>query len=305
MIAVGLLKKKLARLFAVAAICFSAALLTGCGASLTLYDYTENGKRYNVYELSIDADTVAKMEATAASDADGKKYTVPDYFYSLFAGFGYELKSASLDGEAFVASYMRVVSSEPDLFKVGTTPEFTTTYTENPFVRTYTSSAENPFNGVRAAYDGVLPDQSSTIIQQLKNGKIARDDNGDRIVLFPSVQDAFPYLKGLDVDGLLLNYARTGSSRMESSGRRKVYDGTGYYVFSRYFDTTDGTVEFKYKRPVAYGWYLVALAAGGATVAVIAVMTRTKKQKPTLLDRFPYNPEEYRDYDSHLPTAKR
>lgn len=301
---VGLLKKKLVRLFAVAAICFSAAMLTGCGASLTLYDYTEDGKRYNVYELAIDADTVHQMEATAASDADGKKYTVPDYFFSLFNGFGYELKSAEMNTDGFVASYIRLVSTEPDLFKTGTTPEFTTTHTENPFVRTYTSSAENPYNGVRAAYDRVLPDQSSTLIQQLKNGKVTIDDNGDRTVVFPSVQDAFPYLKGMDVDGMLLNYARTGSSRMDSSGRKKIYDGAEYYVFSRYFDDTDSAIEFKYKRPVTYGWYLVALAAGGATVAIIAAATRTKKQKPTLFDRFPYNPEEYRDYDSHLPTKR-
>ncbi len=53
-----------------------------------------------------------------------------------------------------------------------------------------------------------------------------------------------------------------------------------------------------------YGWYLVALAAGGAVLAVILIVTREKKKKPTLLDRFPYNPEEYRDYEVRLPTKR-
>lgn len=301
---VGLLKKKLVRLVAIIAICATAVLLTGCGASLTVYDYTEGGTRYNVYELTVDGDTVHKMEATAATNSDGKKYTVPDYFYSLFTGFGYELRSAEYKNGDFVASYGKAVTTESDLYRIGTTPEFVTKHTENPFVRTYEASSPNPFNGVREAYDSVLPEQSSTIIQQLKNGKIAVNEYNERVVLFPAVQDAFPYLKGMDIDGLLLNYARAGSSRMESSGRKYNDGGTSYYVFSRYFDTTESTIEFKYKRPVAYGWYLVALAAGGITIAVIALATRTKKKTPTLLDRFPYNPEEYRDYESHLPTKR-
>ena len=115
--------------------------------------------------------------------------------------------------------------------------------------------------------------------------------------------DAFPYLKDADPDGLLLNYSRVGSKRMESSGTVARTDGkNSEYVFSRYFDDAQTTVDFEYRRPVPYGWYLTALGAGAVTLAVFLIITRAKKTKTTLLDRFPYNPEEYRDYDNNLPS---
>ena len=175
-------------------------------------------------------------------------------------------------------------------------------HTENPFIRTYVSTAANPFNGVRKRYDSVQPLQSVTMLDRIKNGAVVRDENGETVVYQPALADAFPYLKGVNLDGLLLNYVRYGSERMDSSGTKvKTDDGTAY-VFSRYFDDTDNYIEYEYRRAVPYGWYLVALAAGGVVLVIILLVTRTKKQKPTLLDRFPYNPEEYRDYDSHLPT---
>lgn len=301
----ALCKRKLIRLAALVAVCFAALILTGCGASLTVYDYTENGRQYNVYELSVDNDTVRKMEDSATFDADGKKYTVSDYFYALFSSYGYALKSAEKTETAYVASYAKEIVGVPELYRLGTAVEFEYAHTENPFVRNIKASSPNPFNGVRRAYDDVLPEQSATIMQQLKNGRIAVDEYGERVVQFPSVTDAFPYLNGVDPSGLLLSYARRGSKRMSSSGARyENGSGQSTYVFSRYFDTTETTVELEYERPVPYGWYLVALAAGGITLAAIVIATRTKKNKPTLLDRFPYNPEEYRDYETHLPANK-
>lgn len=300
-----LLRKKAGKLLAVIFLCTTAALLTGCGASLTVYDYSQNGIRYNAYELKIDRDTVDAMEKTAALDDDGNKYTVEDYFFQLFANFGYEPEYAQLTDEAYTVRYVRAISGKSDLDQIGSAVEFKTEHTENPFVRYYTATSPNPFNGVREAYDNVESGQSSTVLERLKNGIVARNEYGDRVVLFPAVCDAFPYLKQLDEDGLLLNYIRTGSKRMNASGSSyEIDDDNAQFVFSRYFDRTDSEMIFEYKRPVPYGWYLTALAAGGIVLGIIALVTRTKKQKPTLLDRFPYNPEEYRDYESHLPTKR-
>ncbi|MCH5350702.1 MAG: hypothetical protein J1F39_01860 [Clostridiales bacterium] len=292
----------------VAAVMLVCVMLTGCGASLTVYDYTENGRRVNEYELNIEAKLVENMERSAITDSNGKKYTVPDYFYSLFNRIGYSLEDASMTSEGYYARFKKTFAegTTPELFAVGSTVEYSLDYKSNPFTRRYSRVSENPFNGVRAAYDEVRPGQSGQIIQQLKNGIVAVNEYGETEVLFPSVTDAFPYLNGIDTDGLLLNYATVGSSRMDSSGRKIEGDSkNALYVFSRYFDNTDTTIEFEFNRPVPYGWYLVALAAGGIVVAVFVLVTREKKQKPTLLDRFPYNPEEYRDYESHLPTKIR
>ena len=278
-------------------------MLTGCGASLTVYDYTANGVRYNMYELKIDNDTVEQMERTAAVDGRGEKYTVTSYFHEFFTGFGYELVGAEQTEKECILRYSREIKGESELFKEGTAVEFTTTYTENPFTREYKAVSPNPFNGVREAYDNATAGQSSTVLERLKNGIIARNEYHEWVTLFPALTDAFPYLKGKNPDGLLLCYARNGSTRMSSSGAAtEIDDDNSQYVFSRYFDGSESTIEFDYTRPVTYGWYLVAIAAGGITLAVFVIATRSKKKKPTLLDRFPYNPEEYRDYDSHLPS---
>ncbi|MCH5165346.1 MAG: hypothetical protein J1G01_02985 [Clostridiales bacterium] len=291
------------RVLALIALCFVAFALSGCGASLTVYDYTEDGVRYNEYELTIDNDIVQKMERTATLDRDGNKYTVKSYFYALFTGFGYELAGAQKTETVYIVRYRKVVTDLSDLEKLGSPVKFVTTHTENPFVRTYRATSQNPFNGVREAFDNIAPLTSTTILEQIKNGIIARNEYNELVVVFPSIYDAFPYLKGLDASGLLLNYVRTGARRMESSGRTvAIDDKTSNYVFSRYFDDTRTTVDFEYKRPVSYGWYMVAIAAGAVTLAIFVLATRTKKQKPTLLDRFPYNPETYRDYDSNLPS---
>lgn len=293
------------RLAAVITVCLAALMLTGCGASLTVYDYTSGGVRYNVYELSIDSDVVEKMESTATTDSNGEKYTVESYFYQLFTGFGYELEDASKTDKAYTVRYRKAVGEASELDSVGHKVKFETTYTENPFVRTYNAVSENPFNGVREVYDGIEPLQSSTVLAQIKNGIIARNDVGEYITVFPSIDGAFPYLKGADLDGLLLNYVRPGSSRMKSSGSVvETGDKTSNFVFGRYFDRSEAYMEFEYERPVPYGWYMVAVLAGLATLGVILLATRARKNKnkPTLLDRFPYNPEEYRDYDSNLPS---
>lgn len=282
----------------------TAVLLTGCGASLTVYDYTENGDRYNMFVLALDADVVRAMEDSAAYDGDGKRYTVENYFYSLFTNFGCELADARYDEDGYTVSYRKAYDGATDLENIGTQVVFERTSRSDPFVRTVEETSPNPFNGVRQAYDEVLPEQSSTLIQQLKNGRVAVDEFGETVVQFPSVTDAFPYLQKLNADGLLLNYVMRASKRTQTSGTRISTSGrNGEYMFSHYFDCTQTDMRLMYKRPVPYGWYLVALVAGGATVAVIALCTRKKKpKKPTLLERFPYNPEEYRDYETHLPT---
>lgn len=294
--------KKSKRIIMLIAVCFTALLLTGCGATLSVYDYTEDGVRYHMYELSIDNDTVADMERTAITDADGNKYTVQSYFARLFADYDYTLVSASYSDGKYTVRYRKQVVDGGELAELGTAVDFTTTHTENPFVRTYTATSANPFNGVREKYDNVLPLRSTTVLERIKNGAVAHDAHGETVVSLHAIDEAFPYLKGANPDGLLLNYVRYGSDRLESSGRRITADKGTAYVFSRYFDDTYTFIQYKYKGAVPYGWYMVAIGGGALVFGLIILLTRAKKEKPTLLDRFPYNPEQYRDYDSNLPS---
>lgn len=284
--------------------CLVASALVGCGASVTVYDYSENGQRYNMYELSFDAATVERMESSAAESDGGKKYTVAEYLYELFDDFGYTFVDADISS-GYTVRYRKAVSGGGDLAAAGTTLDFVRTSTENPFVRYYTEVSPNPFNGVRKAYDTLEPTRSSTMLERLKNGAVTFNEFGEPRVGQPAITDAFPYLKSVNPDGLPLNYVRYGTSRMTSSGKSiELGNKRAAYVFTRYFDDADAQIVFEYKRAVPYGWYIVALAAGGVVIGVILLATRKKKQKPTLLDRFPYNPEEYRDYESRLPISK-
>ncbi|MDE5563114.1 MAG: hypothetical protein K2J01_06180 [Clostridiales bacterium] len=294
--------KKSKRIIMLIAVCFCALLLTGCGATLSVYDYTEDGVRYHMYELSIDNETKDSMERSAINDVNGNKYTVQGYFARLFADYDYTLVSASNTDGKYVVRYRKQVTDGGELAALGTKVDFTTTHTENPFIRTYTATSANPFNGVRENYDNVQPLRSSTVLERIKNGAVARNEHGDTVVSLHAIDEAFPYLKSVNPDGLLLNYVRYGSDRMESSGSKISTDKGTAYVFSRYFDDSDTYIQYNYKGAVPYGWYMVAIAAGALVFGLIILITRTKKQKPTLLDRFPYNPEQYRDYDSNLPS---
>lgn len=281
----------------------AAFMLTACGASVTVYDYFgSDGQRYNAYELAFDADTVRNAESTAAFAADGKRYTLASYLNELFDDFGYEFDGAQSVAGGYTVRYRKAVNNDGELYRAGSAVEFKRTYTENPFVRTYTEVSPNPFNGVRETYDNIEPTHSSTILERLKNGAIAFDEFGEPTIGQPAIDVAFPYLKGADLDGLPLRYVRYGTERMSSSGTStNVGDNAAAYVFTRYFDNTDTEIAFEFKRAVPYGWYMTAIVAGAIVLTVFVLVTRTKKQKPTLLDRFPYDPEEYRDYESRLP----
>lgn len=255
-----------------------AFALTGCGASVAVYDYTENGVRYNEYEISVDADAVSKMESSAAIDRNGDKYVFKDYLYALFTEFGYELTDATFTNDGYTASYRKVVAGEPELFSVGTPVSFTATSTKNPFIKTYTAVSPNPFDGVREYYDGIERGRSATMLERIKNGVTVRDEFGDAVTVFPSIAQAFPYLNELDPDGLRLDYVQTRSDRMKSSGTaERVGNRTVRYTFSRYFDYTENIMAYEYKRAVPYGWYGVAVAAGAVVFAAIMLATRKKR----------------------------
>lgn len=260
---------------AVAAV-LCALLFAGCGASVTVYDETENGVRYNTYEIAIDEKVLAAMNDGATLDRDGNKYTVEGYLYALFTDNGYALTDAIVKDGYYTVAYKKAVTNESELFKAGTPVKFEYQSTSTPFVRSYHSTSPNPFNGVREYYDGLTG--SAAVLARLKNGVTAYDEYGESITVFAALDEAFPYLKGTDLDGLRLNYVQTRSDRMTSSGTsERVGSRTVRYTFSRYFDYSETVIEYDYKRAVSYGWYLFAVAAGATVYMLIRIAAAPKK----------------------------
>ena len=164
--------KKPLKIIAVVIVAFAALLLTGCGASVTVSAYNENGIRYNEYVIEIDMDIVDKMESSAALDSNGEKYTVGGYLFELFTGYNCELVDSGYRKHTYYTIYRKAFEGEAEASKKPTPAAFvsdsrlhditeqityTTDLTRNPFVRNYTSTSPDPFNGVRAAYESVLP----------------------------------------------------------------------------------------------------------------------------------------------------
>lgn len=273
----GARRKKALRTITVVCVILVALLLTGCGARISVYDYTENGVRYNMYEVAIDNAVVAEMERSASVDRYGEKYTVAGYLEDLFAEYGYALVDARKTDVEYTATFKKAVSGEPELYRVGNPVEFSTARNADPFVAVVTAKAQNPFDGVREKFDSLQSGQPSTVLDRIKFGVVAHDEYNEPVIVFPSVYHAFPYLDGISPDGLRLDYSRNGSSRMKSSGTvTALGNNTSKYTFSRYFDYTENIIVFEYKRPVPYGWYAVAVAAGGLTLATIAIVIKKK-----------------------------
>ena len=255
----------------------AATVLVGCTASVAVYDYTENGVRYTEYEIALDGEAVTALESTAGSDADGNKYTVEQYLYRLFTDYGYSLVRAKRADGGYTVVFRKATEGEPELFAYGTSPKFVATSKANPFIRTYTAVSPSPFNGLRAAYESIPAERSATMLERIKNGLIARNEYGDKTEVFPSIETAFPYTAGANKDGLLLKYRRVGSERTASSGTATpIGNRNVMYEFARYFDTVDTDITLEYKRPVPYGWYLVAIAAGGGIFAAVFAVLRRK-----------------------------
>lgn len=278
-------RKSLLRRLALCAalIAITAAIFVGCGASVAVYDYTDGGVRYNEYEISVEDSAIELIEQDAAVDKDGNKYTLSGYLYALFTEFGYELTEATDVDGVYTVKYRKAVYGASELDRYGTAVEFTATSTSDPFVRTITSVSPNPFNGLRKSYDSIQKGRSSTILERIKNGLTVFDENRDTTTVFPAIDEAFPSLRSMNYDGLLLKYVRVGSDRMESSGvATPIGNRTVRYEFVRYFDDSETQITFEYKRAVPYGWYVAAILIGAGVFAAVTYAATKKLRRKSI-----------------------
>lgn len=300
------MKKKIA-IIIVTVMC--AFMLTSCGAKVNVYSYTSSDGYHNDVEIVLPKNVVNAMQDGAAINPEtNEKWTVNEYFTELLTSeltnFGYELDYAIWEERGgYNAIFTRVYADDEitDLVELtGVAYEMEYEHVDKMFTRDYTATMNNPYNNARTAYDAIAQDSSDTLAAVIKNGLFVSNAQ-----LFPSLQQAFPALADYNMDALQLSYTMYDYARKSSSGEKRVSGDGAWYTFTRNFDEEQRTIDFAFATPVSWGWYLVALLATGATVLAIYLITREKKQKPTLLDRFPYNPETYRDLDDNLPAKRK
>lgn len=301
------------RLLPILILLFAAFALSGCGASITVSEFYINGEYYNDIELRAPSELVQTLNDSAVT-VNNKKWTFPAYVSALMTGsdtnFDYtEITAEIQDSGDYVFVYRkRFLSRETaDLALMsGTIVKTVSTQSTNGFIKSISTTSPNPFNNLRKNYDDIVnPNASTTRLQILKNGvKVRQVNTNEFVTLFPSFTEAFPAAKNYELDSLMLSVLQyVNSNRRASSGEMVSSDSQGaVYKFTRPFDTYDRTVDYDYTRIDALGWSLMSLLIGGIVILVIALITHKKPPKETLPDRFPYNPETFKDIDINLPT---
>lgn len=296
---------------------FAAVALTGCGARFDVYAYaTENGYANEVHII------VNKEVVHALNESSQKAYpdydyitglnawTLEDYIYFLMVsettGLMYQSVSVEESDSEYIYKYVKEFadSKESDVNNLYAVPDVLSTTTTNGFIYHRVKTRENPFNGLAAAYEEST--DADSIIGKIKNGMgyYVEEAEGERYYyhLFPSIYTAFPIARQYNLSDIVLNYVEVGYARRGCNGMEiPINSQNSYYVFSRNFDNQDHNVIYDYNTVNSVGWYLVALLVGFLVFAFIMWFTHTKKMKTNLVDRFPYNPEKFKDINSHLP----
>lgn len=306
--------RKLCNKFIIVGLLLVLALsLTGCsGTSVSLYTSSTTAGSRHTLEIRVPQKLCASLESTAAilpTDLrTGLKYdrwNIYDYLKiiseSMTLGDGSQYQLVRERGEGTEKVYVLVRDFTPSDDEDEEDDQVEMNVKDYFFFYTVEVTQPNPFNGYRALYDQAEP----TLMQALRNGFDAYIDN--KKVHIPALDQAFPLIKNCNLDELTLNLYLGGSNRMASDGTKvrkssEWYSGT-FYLWDRKFDTEDTTITLQYYRPNSLGWNIVAIVLAGLTVTAVLLLTRGKKKKhkPTLEERFPYDPSKP-DNGGNLPT---
>ncbi|MCI9031889.1 MAG: hypothetical protein HFK09_05135 [Clostridia bacterium] len=298
------MKTRVRILTAIAALALIAMTFVGCGASIDYVYYTDEDNYIYDVRVNIPTELERKLESSAVPDPnfDGQEWSLLEWLYTYADMFGYEVAPMkSTERGMKVYRFIRKAPIEDDEDEE---EESDTVVDVKNLFYTYriTVTMPNPFNGMRAEYDGAKPSDTS-IVSVIKYG----------YGYLPALGDAFPAAETMDLSGLGLNFYMPAIQGGASSGKEVDVDissgGTGteeyiFYKFDRLFDETETTISYSYSRPNSLGWYVTIIAVGVAIVAIILFVTHKKKTaKPEAADIFPYDPEKGESSGSGLPTG--
>lgn len=275
----------------------AACTLTACGASVSMYTGSTASYYTQTLEIRLPASVYNVMEKTAAvKPGTYARWKFTEWLYALSQlvsfsdGTSYEYDGYMTDpkNNDFVAQLTRKIPIDA---ADGSDEESETSQTVKNYFYAYAVEVTqpNPFNGLRTDYDTAAPGQNGSVTQMIKNG-IGYYREDVYVEVLPSLAKAFPATAGYDPGSLKLNLYLNGSSKMVSTGTKVTIDSKTYYLWERAFDDREETITYKYYRPNSLGWNITAIVAASAVAGIILLATRGKKQKETLLERYPYDP---------------
>lgn len=308
---------KTVKVFALAVALIATALFAGCDAGVSLYEARGEDGWYFALDVSVDSALESELHANAAySDKLGKEWTLGDWLYDYFGLtseiYGYEFKYDGVRNEKGgrrVYGFYDIFVPDKTLrgeLSDGLTLEGETDVTTNLFMRTVRVVRDGRFDfWIRSLEDAVSSGDSGeggkTLMGMILYG-VGHYETKDGELTYVEDLPGFTTAFGVPLNGyteMLLTDFWLASKKMNVACDAKL--GTDdsknvYYVFNRRLGDEDEKVEYEYFRADPTGWYLVAIAAGGAAVGIgilaanIIKRRKDKKPKPTVRDNFPYDP---------------
>lgn len=268
--------KKLRILSVVVAALVCAFMLSACGASVDYY-YSSNGNTItSEYVISLPSAVVDKMEKSAALRTDSSdgasaqsKWTVKSYFTLLGGAFGCGTVVSENPGGT-VVTLARTFTPSSD---GNDDANYTREIEKHFFNYKVTYTQDNPFDGLRAQYDGAETIAKNTVMDVIVNGSGA----------IPGLAEAFPAVSGYSPDDLALSFYWSADVTPEN-GEIVEIDGKKWAKWTAAFDNEKRVITYSYTRPNPLGWYVVIAGVGALTVAIILLATRKSKKEPRMAE---------------------
>ena len=264
--------KKLRILSVVVAALVCAFALCGCGASVDYY-YSSNGNTItSEYVISLPSAVVDKMEKSADSSGGASaqpKWTIKSYFTTLGRTFGCGVVIDETSGGT-VVTLARTFTPSSD---GNDDANYTREIEKHFFNYKVTYTQDNPFDGLRAQYDGVETIAKNTVMDVIVNGSDA----------IPGIATAFPEVKAYSPDELTLTFYWRADVVPEN-GEIVTRDNVKWVKWDAKFDNEKRVITYSYTRPNPLGWYVVIAGVGALTVAIILLATRKSKKEPRMAE---------------------
>lgn len=287
-------------------------LLAGCGAGADVAYYTDGDFYYYDLSVSVSVDRLKEMERTALyNPAALSKWTVSGWLYELTRqltfsdGSRFQFVSEGITDGRQRMNYRRKIPASTVENQPEGEPDENYDFLRKNFFYVYqtTVTVSNPFNGMRAEFDGAGITQTD-LMSVIRYGLKAYDSNGQIVTYLPSLFETFPSLKEDSVGSFTLGYLMPAPKSGSSTGETVYIDGQKFFRFDRLFDLSEQTMTYQYYSPNSTGWYITAIALGAIVTGIILLVTAKKKKnnKEIAAGGFPYDPFDEGGGDN-LPTG--
>lgn len=317
------MKTKFKKLIVVLLACLFAGMLAACDAGVDVYEAADEENWYFNIDIKLNKMLVNSLDANAAYKVNNnfEKWSVEDwlneYFYQISniykMDYKYDSEYVGNDSNYKYYAFSLLIPRDSNL-KDMLTLESNPTYKDNPFLRTYSVTRDGRFDYWRnefvSAYDryksgNEIKEDYTSLTGVLINGLRIYSANeqtagavyDDKLKEYYTPKlESFLASFNMGADGfssytnfVLDNYWQASKNyKMNSDDAFKIDQFYNFYYFHQTMGSQNTPINYTFYRAIAYGWYIVAMLAGAATLGIILLICKYKKDKPKPQAGTPY-----------------